>query len=94
MDHLLYYYILCFMCAYIYLPTQGPKKNESVTINGKKVNAIVGQKVSVVAAQSRVKITYSCNKGDCGTCEVSINGRLQKACQAVIPSGKCDIKTL
>jgi succinate dehydrogenase/fumarate reductase-like Fe-S protein len=82
------------MCAYIYLPTQGPKKNESVTINGKKVNAIVGQKVSVVAAQSRVKITYSCNKGDCGTCEVSINGRLQKACQAVIPSGKCDIKTL
>lgn len=71
----------------------GPKKNDNVTINGKKVNAVVGQKVSVVAAQSRVKITYSCNKGDCGTCEVYINGRVQKACQAVIPSGKCDIKT-
>lgn len=44
---------------------QGPNENDSVTLNGKKIKAVVGQKVSVVAAQNRVKITYSCKKGDC-----------------------------
>lgn len=71
----------------------GPKQNENVTINGKKVNAIVGQKVSVVAAQSRVKISYNCKAGDCGTCNIKMNGRTVKACQQVIPSGKCNIQT-
>lgn len=44
---------------------QGPNENDNVTLNGKKIKAVVGQKVSVVAAQNRVKITYSCKKGDC-----------------------------
>ena len=65
--------------------------NENVSINGKKVNAIVGQKLSVVAAQARVKIPYSCKNGDCGTCTIKVNGRKTKACQGVIPSGKCNI---
>mmetsp|Transcript_5027 Transcript_5027/g.7423 ORF Transcript_5027/g.7423 Transcript_5027/m.7423 type:complete len:137 (+) Transcript_5027:116-526(+) len=72
----------------------GPKTNDNVSINGKKVNAIVGQKVSVVAASARVKISYNCNKGDCGTCNVKINGRVQKACQQIVPAGKCNIQTL
>jgi ferredoxin len=73
---------------------QGPQQNDSVTLNGKKVKAVVGQKVSVVAAQNRVKISYNCKAGDCGTCIVNINGRKQKACQMSIPSGKCNINTL
>ena len=44
---------------------QGPNENDNITLNGKKIKAVVGQKVSVVAAQNRVKITYSCKKGDC-----------------------------
>lgn len=74
--------------------TNGPQQNDSVTLNGKKVKAVVGQKVSVVAAQNRVKISYNCKAGDCGTCIVNINGRKQKACQMSIPSGKCNINTL
>lgn len=75
------------------LDLQGPKNNDNVSINGKPVKAVVGQKVSVVAASARVKIDYNCKNGDCGTCTVKINGRNSKACQATIPSGKCNIVT-
>ena len=72
----------------------GAKFNEQVTFNGKPIRAVPGQKVSQVASAARVKITYSCKKGDCGTCEIMMNGRMIKACQATIPAGKCDMRTL
>jgi len=72
----------------------GPKKNEQVTINGKSVNAVVGQKLKVVASSARVKIPYNCNQGDCGTCVVKMNGRKVKACSTNIPSGKVTIQTI
>ena len=72
----------------------GAKFNDQVTFNGKPIRAVPGQKVSQVAAAARVKITYSCKKGDCGTCEITMNGRMIKACQATIPAGKCDMRTL
>lgn len=93
-------YLFACIILYLYvnvctqLPPQGPKFNEGVTINGKPVKAVVGQKVSVVAAAARVKIAYNCNKGDCGTCMVNINGKKVKACQMTIPEGKCAIKTI
>ena len=71
----------------------GAKFNNQVTVNRSPIKAVPGQKVSQVAAAARVKITYSCKKGDCGTCEVMMNGRIIKACQATIPTGKCDIHT-
>mmetsp|Transcript_26887 Transcript_26887/g.35078 ORF Transcript_26887/g.35078 Transcript_26887/m.35078 type:complete len:141 (+) Transcript_26887:99-521(+) len=70
----------------------GPKINE-VTINGKPVKAVANQKVSQVLAAARTKVTYSCKKGDCGTCEIQMDGRIVKACQAKIPKGKCTINT-
>uniref|UniRef100_A0A7S2HL78 2Fe-2S ferredoxin-type domain-containing protein n=1 Tax=Helicotheca tamesis TaxID=374047 RepID=A0A7S2HL78_9STRA len=72
----------------------GPNENDQVTINGKPVKAIVGQKVSVVAAAARVKIPYSCKNGDCGTCMIKMNNRKVKACQMTIPAKKCAIETL
>ena len=72
--------------------TNGPKINE-VTINGRAVKAVPGQKVSRVLASARVKMTYSCQKGNCGTCEMLLNGRVEKACCAKIPQGKCNIQT-
>ena len=73
----------------------GPNYNDNVTVNGKAVNgAVVGQKLTVVAGRARVKIPVNCQKGDCGTCMVSMNGRKVKACQTPLPSGKCAIKTL
>ena len=65
-----------------------------MSINGKSVKAVVGQKVSVVANAARVKIKYDCQKGDCGTCMIKMNGKKVKACQMSIPAGKCSIETL
>lgn len=72
----------------------GPKYNEQVTINGKPVKAVVGQAVKNVANSARVKIRYDCQKGDCGTCMIKMNGKKVKACQMKIPSGRCVIQTL
>ena len=73
----------------------GPNYNDNVTVNGKAVQgAVVGQKITVVAGRARVKIPVNCQKGDCGTCMVSMNGRKVKACQTPLPSGKCAVKTL
>mmetsp|Transcript_38012 Transcript_38012/g.92510 ORF Transcript_38012/g.92510 Transcript_38012/m.92510 type:complete len:102 (+) Transcript_38012:431-736(+) len=73
----------------------GPNYNENVTVNGKAVKgAVVGQKLTVVAGRARVKIPVNCQKGDCGTCMVKMNGRKVKACQATLGSGKCSIETL
>ena len=73
----------------------GPNYNEQVTVNGIKVpNAVVGQKLTVVASRVRVKIPVNCQKGDCGTCMVNLNGRKVKACQATLPSGKASITTI
>jgi ferredoxin len=73
----------------------GPNYNEQVTVNGMKVpNAVVGQKLTVVASRVRVKIPVNCQKGDCGTCMVNLNGRKVKACQTSLPSGKASITTL
>ena len=70
----------------------GPDYNENVTVNGKAVQgAVVGQKLTVVAGKARVKVPVNCQKGDCGTCTVSVNGRKVKACQTVLGKGKTSI---
>jgi len=66
----------------------------AVTINGKKIQGIANQKVSIVAQAARVKINYSCNAGSCGTCRIKMNGKEVRACQAKVTPKKCDIRTL
>jgi aerobic-type carbon monoxide dehydrogenase small subunit (CoxS/CutS family) len=68
--------------------------NDQVTINGKSVKAVVGQPVKTVASAARVRIPYNCQKGDCGTCVVLMNGKKVKACQMTVGTGKCTIVTL
>jgi ferredoxin len=73
----------------------GPKYNDNVTVNGKKVEgAVAGQKLTAVANKVRVKIPVNCQKGDCGTCTVKLNGRQVKACSTPLPTGKAKIETL
>jgi len=75
--------------------SNGPRYNDQVTVNGKKVpKAVVDQKVSIVCTAARVKVPYNCNNGDCGTCAVRINGRPARACVSKVPAGKCSIVTL
>lgn len=57
----------------------GPKFNDQVTVNGQPVQgAVAGQKLTVVASKARVRIPVNCQKGDCGTCMVKLNGRQVK----------------
>ena len=59
--------------------SNGPNFNDNVTVNGKPVpGAVVGQKLTVVAGKVRVKVPVNCQKGDCGTCVVNLNGRKVK----------------
>jgi ferredoxin len=75
--------------------SKGPNYNDNVTVNGRSVQgAVVGQKLTVVAARARVKIPVNCQQGDCGTCMVKFNGRKVKACQTTLPAGKATIETL
>ena len=62
----------------------GVKYNEKVTVNGKSVKAVIGQKVGIAANAARVKINYDCSKGDCGTCKINVNGRTVKVCMHVM----------
>ena len=57
--------------------TQG---NESIS-----TKAIVGQPLSEVASQCGQYIKYQCRKGECGTCEVRINGQWTRTCVTKVP---------
>mmetsp|Transcript_65838 Transcript_65838/g.77359 ORF Transcript_65838/g.77359 Transcript_65838/m.77359 type:complete len:144 (+) Transcript_65838:69-500(+) len=72
----------------------GPKKNDEITIDGQLVEgAIVGQKVRIVASKARVRINYGCGTGECGACAIKMNGEDARACNAIIPTGRCEIET-
>jgi len=46
-----------------------------------KTMAIPGQPLSAVAAQAGQCIKYKCRKGECGTCQVQLDGKWVKTCQ-------------
>ena len=45
----------------------------------------IGDNLSDVAEKAGVTIPYQCRKGECGTCEVSVNNQWIKTCQTQIP---------
>lgn len=47
--------------------------------------AFAGEGLSEVAAKADVFIKYKCKKGECGTCEVMLDGKWIRACQTKIP---------
>ena len=50
------------------------------------IEAFEGQSLEEVAAAAGVEIKYKCKKGECGTCEVNVDGKWIKACQTTIPA--------
>ncbi|CAM9215653.1 unnamed protein product [Ascophyllum nodosum] len=56
-----------------------------VTVNGRTVKAIQGQRLRDVVAAAKAKIEYGCEKGDCGTCESLVDGKKIRICKAVVP---------
>lgn len=51
----------------------------------KMTKAIQGQPLSEVASQADQFIRYKCKKGECGTCEVKVDGKWIRSCVSVIP---------
>lgn len=52
----------------------------------KTTRAFAGAPLSEVAAQADAFIPYKCKKGECGTCDVLVDGKWVHACQTRIPS--------
>ncbi|KAJ1488270.1 hypothetical protein T484DRAFT_1939608 [Baffinella frigidus] len=51
-----------------------------------KTMALLGQPLGDVAAQAGQPIKYLCKKGECGTCEVRIDGKWVRTCVSKVPS--------
>ncbi|KAL3791347.1 hypothetical protein ACHAWO_004971 [Cyclotella atomus] len=56
-----------------------------LTAGGKKVEVPAGSPLKAACAKLGVKPKYSCNKGDCGSCTVSVGGSRIKACVGKVP---------
>lgn len=52
----------------------------------KKIKVIQGTKISQAASDAGVEIKYSCKKGECSTCKVTVNGKPVKSCVSFIPA--------
>eukprot|EP00559_Dactyliosolen_fragilissimus_P002740 CAMPEP_0184854858 /NCGR_PEP_ID=MMETSP0580-20130426/239_1 /TAXON_ID=1118495 /ORGANISM="Dactyliosolen fragilissimus" /LENGTH=113 /DNA_ID=CAMNT_0027349213 /DNA_START=106 /DNA_END=447 /DNA_ORIENTATION=- len=53
--------------------------------NGKKKNFKPGSPLKNACANLGVKPRYSCKKGDCGSCTISVGGTGIKACVGKVP---------
>jgi hypothetical protein len=51
----------------------------------KRVLADVGASLADVAQQAGVHIPFKCKKGECGTCEVRVDGKWTRTCQSIVP---------
>ncbi|CAM9112400.1 unnamed protein product [Scytosiphon promiscuus] len=62
-----------------------------VTVNGKTIKAVQGQRLRDVVLAAKAKIEYGCEKGDCGTCESIVDGRKIRICKAIVPRNKTKV---
>ena len=62
------------------IPVTFTQNNETLS-----TMAILGQPLSEVAGQCGQYIKYKCRKGECGTCEVRVNGQWTRTCVTKVP---------
>lgn len=53
--------------------------------SGNTALAEVGERLPLVAERAGVDIAYKCKRGECGTCEVRVDGQWVRACQMTVP---------
>mmetsp|Transcript_13417 Transcript_13417/g.29137 ORF Transcript_13417/g.29137 Transcript_13417/m.29137 type:complete len:112 (-) Transcript_13417:254-589(-) len=53
--------------------------------NGKKIDIKEGTPMKAACAKLGVKPKYSCKRGDCGSCTISVGGSRIKACVGKVP---------
>merc|ERR1711935_695781 len=56
-----------------------------LTHNGKKKNFKAGSPMKKAASGLGIKPRYSCKKGDCNSCALSVGGTRVKACVGKVP---------
>eukprot|EP01082_Thalassiosira_pseudonana_P012963 g12690.t1 g12690 contig6:2431820-2432411(+) len=56
-----------------------------LTANGKKIDVKEGTPLKAACAKLGVKPKYSCQKGDCGSCTITVGGSRIKACVGKVP---------
>ncbi|KAL7477177.1 hypothetical protein ACHAW6_002986 [Cyclotella cf. meneghiniana] len=77
--------------AFVLSKNSGKMSNTSslhmtlLTAGGKKVEVPAGSSLKAACAKLGVKPRYSCLKGDCGSCTVSVGGSRIKACVGKVP---------
>uniref|UniRef100_A0A7S3NPX4 2Fe-2S ferredoxin-type domain-containing protein n=1 Tax=Aureoumbra lagunensis TaxID=44058 RepID=A0A7S3NPX4_9STRA len=52
---------------------------------GKKITVPEGSNLGAACSKLGIKVPYNCKKGDCGTCSVSVGGKILRACTAKVP---------
>ena len=62
------------------IPVNFNQGNETLTTMARP-----GQPLSQVAAQAGQYIKYKCGKGECGTCEVRVDGQWIRTCTVKVP---------
>jgi hypothetical protein len=62
-----------------------PLEMTVLTHNGKKKNFKAGSPMKKAAAGLGIKPRYSCKKGDCNSCALSVGGQRIKACVGKVP---------
>jgi ferredoxin len=65
------------------------------TMKGEKtIQAPVGSPMAAAASKAGAKIQYNCKNGECGTCEVLLDGKkVIRTCQFKVPKAGCKIMT-
>eukprot|EP00522_Entomoneis_paludosa_P005542 CAMPEP_0172451440 /NCGR_PEP_ID=MMETSP1065-20121228/9494_1 /TAXON_ID=265537 /ORGANISM="Amphiprora paludosa, Strain CCMP125" /LENGTH=108 /DNA_ID=CAMNT_0013203401 /DNA_START=129 /DNA_END=455 /DNA_ORIENTATION=+ len=56
-----------------------------LTYGSKAKDFKAGSPLKTAVKQLGVPVKYSCNKGDCATCQVTLAGRYTKPCVAKVP---------
>lgn len=56
-----------------------------LSYNGKKKSFKPGSPMSSAVKALGVPVKYSCKKGDCATCQITVAGRYTKPCVAKVP---------
>lgn len=56
-----------------------------LVFNGKRKEFAPGSNLLKACNALGMKVPTSCKKGDCGTCTVSVAGKLQKSCVGKVP---------
>ncbi|KAG7338500.1 hypothetical protein IV203_009121 [Nitzschia inconspicua] len=88
---------VCFHDATAFQPTKNPPRNSNrplkgsslhmtvLSYNGKKKDFKPGSPLKSAVESLGVKPKYSCRKGDCASCQLTVGGQRMRPCVAKVP---------